>query len=211
MNIEKWIDENEWEMDGKHFVTSDSLRDAAQGKVLVDLKGHDSLADMIAPHIEGWKILVRCCIEDAGDRDDEKSYYQHELKALEDIDQALQAQEARMKASPERLDEFEVWLRTVCFQKPPEHAYDLAKSAWIAALSQSALDIQALKNENEVLRGQVIEECAKACDALPDNKYYHPLSERQETYEHGRDKGIKECAKAIRAKYQALHAEEVSK
>ena len=29
---------------------------------------------------------------------------------------------------------FEAWLRTTCFQKPTPEAYDLAKSAWNAAL-----------------------------------------------------------------------------
>lgn len=28
------------------------------------------------------------------------------------------------------MDEFEKWLRTVCFQKPTPEAYDLAKCAW---------------------------------------------------------------------------------
>lgn len=32
-------------------------------------------------------------------------------------------------------DAFEEWLRKNCFQKPTNEAYDLAKSAWNAALS----------------------------------------------------------------------------
>jgi len=39
------------------------------------------------------------------------------------------------------LPEFEKWLRSVCFQAPPAHAYDLARCAWIeagrAALAQA--------------------------------------------------------------------------
>lgn len=31
---------------------------------------------------------------------------------------------------------FEVWLRTVCFQRPTPEAYDLAKAAWRAAIAQ---------------------------------------------------------------------------
>lgn len=31
------------------------------------------------------------------------------------------------------LPEFEKWLRSVCFQAPPSHAYDLARCAWIEA------------------------------------------------------------------------------
>jgi hypothetical protein len=40
-----------------------------------------------------------------------------------------------------QLPEFEKWLRSVCFQAPPAHAYDLARCAWIeagrAALAQA--------------------------------------------------------------------------
>lgn len=32
--------------------------------------------------------------------------------------------------SSERMEEFEKWLRTTCFQKPTPEAYDLAKIAW---------------------------------------------------------------------------------
>ena len=38
----------------------------------------------------------------------------------------------------EGVDEFEQWLRTECFQAPPAHAYDLALSAWKAALKSAA-------------------------------------------------------------------------
>lgn len=72
--------------------------------------------------------------------------------------------------------------------------------------------LQHLTTTNQSLMAEVAniaENCAKICDDRPNNKYYHPLSERQETYEQGRGDGNKECAKAIRAKYQALHAEEV--
>lgn len=33
------------------------------------------------------------------------------------------------------MEEFEIWLRTVCFQKPTPEAYDLAKDAWKEALN----------------------------------------------------------------------------
>ncbi len=33
-------------------------------------------------------------------------------------------------------DPFERWLRTVCFQKPTQEAYDLARDAWQAAIKQ---------------------------------------------------------------------------
>jgi hypothetical protein len=32
------------------------------------------------------------------------------------------------------IEKFEIWLRTVCFQKPTPEAYDLAKDAWVEAL-----------------------------------------------------------------------------
>jgi hypothetical protein len=34
------------------------------------------------------------------------------------------------------MDEFEKWLRTVCFQKPTPEAYDLARDAWRHAIAQ---------------------------------------------------------------------------
>lgn len=33
---------------------------------------------------------------------------------------------------------FDEWLRTVCFQKPTPEAYDLAKSAWNAAIKAAS-------------------------------------------------------------------------
>ncbi len=34
------------------------------------------------------------------------------------------------------MEEFEKWLRSVCFQKPTPEAYDLAKSAWLEVQEQ---------------------------------------------------------------------------
>lgn len=42
--------------------------------------------------------------------------------------------------------DFEKWLRSVCFKAPPEHCYDLAKSAWEA--SQSKVD-ELLEKQRE--------------------------------------------------------------
>lgn len=35
------------------------------------------------------------------------------------------------------IPEFEAWLRSVCFQKPTQEAYDLAKAAWEEATKQT--------------------------------------------------------------------------
>ena len=35
-------------------------------------------------------------------------------------------------------DQFEVWLREVCFQAPPKYAYDLAKSAYKKGMERAA-------------------------------------------------------------------------
>ncbi len=34
-------------------------------------------------------------------------------------------------------EQFEAWLRTVCFQKPTREGYDLAKKAWCAGINWS--------------------------------------------------------------------------
>lgn len=50
---------------------------------------------------------------------------------------ALQSAAAQPKGDA-REAEFEVWLRTVCFQRPTPKAYDLAKCAWQAATAQAS-------------------------------------------------------------------------
>lgn len=62
-------------------------------------KGHSSLAEMVSTHIENW----RTCLEMVASFDEEPSYYQHELKALADIEAAVKA----IKDAPKELSSFE--------------------------------------------------------------------------------------------------------
>lgn len=41
------------------------------------------------------------------------------------------------------MDEFEVWLRKVCFQKPTKEAHALAKAAWSAGKLSATKDMIA--------------------------------------------------------------------
>lgn len=50
-------------------------------------KGHESLADMVSTHIENWReALTKMKINSF---DDDKGYWEHELKALKDIENAV--------------------------------------------------------------------------------------------------------------------------
>lgn len=60
----------------------------------VDYKGHSSLADMVSTHIHNWRDALRIAHENANPPDhiegtDDKSYWEHELKALDDIENAV--------------------------------------------------------------------------------------------------------------------------
>lgn len=60
-----------------------------------------------------------------------------------------------MNKEAERDEQFEMWLRTVCFQSPTPEAYDLALCAWKArGRTITATD------------GKGYEDAAKICDAL---------------------------------------------
>ncbi len=48
----------------------------------------------------------------------------------------------------EETEDFENWLRTVCFQKPTPEAHDLAKCAWIEARSDLRAKLDALMLEH---------------------------------------------------------------
>ena len=48
------------------------------------------------------------------------------------------------------MESFEKWLRTVCFQKPTDEAYDLAKAAWIEATKTTAKRCEDLGKTLEV-------------------------------------------------------------
>ena len=47
---------------------------------------------------------------------------------------------------------FDTWLRSACFQAPPDHAKDLARSAWIEADKQASADCEAMSEEIERLQ-----------------------------------------------------------
>ncbi len=54
-----------------------------------DYKGHNSLAEMVSTHIHVWRDLL----QDERDRNfEESSYYEHELKALAEIEAAVNAE-----------------------------------------------------------------------------------------------------------------------
>lgn len=59
----------------------------------VDYKGHSSLAEMIAGHIHAWRSALQAqkdeAIVGAFLETDDSAYYEHELKALEDIENAV--------------------------------------------------------------------------------------------------------------------------
>ncbi len=54
-------------------------------------------------------------------------------------------------------EEFEIWLRKVCFQKPTPEAYDLAKDAWVEALKDkpSQPDGELKYAKYEIKRGVI--------------------------------------------------------
>lgn len=72
-------------------------------------------------------------------------------------------------------DPFEIWLRTVCFQKPTDPAYDLARDAWKAAI----------KHEREA--------CAKVCTDI-----WHDLAEEDAGIEAS--VAVGDCAHLIRSR-----------
>lgn len=53
-----------------------------------DYKGHKNLAEMISTHIGNW----RESLERVASFDEDPSYYEHELKALNDIEAAVNAE-----------------------------------------------------------------------------------------------------------------------
>lgn len=55
------------------------------------LKGHSSLADMIVGHIHVWDSCLRYAHSSCGNEAD-RSYYEHEMKALGEIQRAAVAQ-----------------------------------------------------------------------------------------------------------------------
>jgi len=64
---------------------------------------------------------------------------------------------------------FEEWLRTVCFQKPTQEAYDLAVVAWQAsrkqAIAECVAEIRGMKANNKTAQS-AINQCAEALEAL---------------------------------------------
>ncbi len=51
-----------------------------------DYKGHSTLAEMISTHIHVWRDLL----QDAKENNfEERDYYEHELKALREIEEAV--------------------------------------------------------------------------------------------------------------------------
>lgn len=71
-------------------------------------------------------------------------------------------------------EQFEIYLRKICFQQPPAEAYDLAKSTWLEA--------------HRLGREEGLEEAAKICEAryMGDN--------------NREDQEATRCARAIREK-----------
>lgn len=60
----------------------------------IDYKGHKNLADMVVTHIENWRDALKIAREHANPPDtvegtDDRSYWEHELKALADIENAV--------------------------------------------------------------------------------------------------------------------------
>ncbi|WKV24541.1 hypothetical protein [Escherichia phage vB_EcoS_PJ16] len=60
----------------------------------VDYKGHSNLADMISTHIENWRDALKIAREHANPPDivegtDDRLYWDHEIKALDDIENAV--------------------------------------------------------------------------------------------------------------------------
>jgi hypothetical protein len=53
----------------------------------------------------------------------------------------------------EKMEEFEKWLRIVCFQKPTPEAYDLAKDAWIESSKQ--IKDKIIKNDTKYYNGYI--------------------------------------------------------
>lgn len=60
----------------------------------VDYKGHDSLAEMVVGHIKNYRSALKFQRGHAKDADD-RSWFDHELSALDDIEAACLAEAAR--------------------------------------------------------------------------------------------------------------------
>lgn len=61
---------------------------------LADFKGHPSLADMVSTHIHSWRDALKIAQSNSSPADpvegtDDRAYWEHELKALEDIENAV--------------------------------------------------------------------------------------------------------------------------
>lgn len=75
-------------------------------------------------------------------------------ESMEDYARAAIAQAQSLpvaKAADQRVT-FDTWLRSVCFQAPPDHAQDLARSAWYASDKQASADCEAMAEEIERLQ-----------------------------------------------------------
>lgn len=67
------------------------------------------------------------------------------------IDAQAQSCVPAVKATDQRVT-FDTWLRSVCLQAPPDHAQDLARSAWYASDKQASADCEAMAEEIERLQ-----------------------------------------------------------
>jgi hypothetical protein len=103
--------------------------------------------------------------------------------------------------------EFEAWLRTVCFQAPTKEAYDLAKSAWKQARTSAASLTFPLPSIPEDLSRKIQaamrEDRRELVEALREARPYI-LSRAQYTHS-----GAHEATKIIR-RIDALLAKEES-
>ena len=73
---------------------------------------------------------------------------------------------------------FDEWLRTVCFQKPTNEAYDLAKTTWDAATAVER------------------DRCAKICEKMM-TETDQPYDDNQDTHIDGWIAACNECKWAI--------------
>jgi len=63
------------------------------------------------------------------------------------------------------MNDFETWLRQVCFKPPTKEAYDLAKAAWQASAAETAKDMAVLAEAVIYhLSGIKTEMCVEACE-----------------------------------------------
>ena len=53
------------------------------------------------------------------------------------------------------MDDFEKWLRTVCFQEPTPEAYDLARRAWKKATNECADTLSLNRSEAQLMAGEM--------------------------------------------------------